>query len=112
MITALKALFAAILVSMLYVTTVASLDRSVFTAAAELVHDPWGRAALADAYFGFTTFFVWVAYREQSLVSKGLWLVLILILGNIAMATYVLIQLFRLPEGASVESLLSRPARP
>ena len=62
--------------------------------------------------FGFTTFFVWVAYREQRLASKGMWLVLILLLGNIAMATYVLIQLFRLPEGASVESLLLRPPRP
>ena len=36
------------------------------------------------------------------------WLLGILLLGNIAMATYMLIQLFRLPLTAKMEDLLVR----
>jgi hypothetical protein len=61
--------------------------------------NPWAMATLYDAYAGFITFFVWVAYKENALWRKVVWLVAILGLGNIAMSLYVLIQLFRLkPE--------------
>ncbi len=98
MFTFLKILFLAILAAMLYVTITASLDRGVFEAGAALWPDPWFRATLADAYFGFITFFVWVAYKERGLLRKLIWFVLIMTLGNIAMSVYVLIQLFRLPQ--------------
>ena len=55
--------------------------------------DPWFRATLVDAYCGFLTFFVWVAYNEHTMWRRGLWFVLIMTLGNIAMSVYVLIQL-------------------
>ena len=41
-------------------------------------------------------------------ISLALALVAILLLGNIAMATYLLIQLFRLPTNARIEELLLR----
>ena len=108
----LKLLFAAILFTMIAVTTWASLDRSVFQAG-NLLDDPWGVATLVDAYMGFLTFFVWVAYKETGLGKRLVWFVLIMGLGNIAMAAYVLIQLFGLPAGATVETLLLRKrARP
>jgi membrane protease YdiL (CAAX protease family) len=103
----LKLLFAAILVAMLAVTTWASLDRSVFEAG-NLLDDPWGVATLADAYMGFLTFYAWVAYKERGVAGRVLWFVLIMGLGNIAMSAYVLLQLFRLPPGATVETLLLR----
>jgi hypothetical protein len=49
-----------------------------------------------------------VAYKERGLVARVVWLLAILILGNIAMAGYMLIQLFRLPTTASMEDLLLR----
>jgi len=109
--TRLKLLFAGILVVMLAVTTWASLDRSVFQAG-NLLDDPWGVATLVDAYMGFLTFYVWVAYKERDLGRRLLWFVLIMGLGNIAMAAYVLIQLFGLPSGASLETLLLRKSVP
>jgi hypothetical protein len=39
-----------------------------------------------------------------------IWFVLIMALGNISMSLYVLIQLWRLPRGASFETLLLRRA--
>ncbi len=56
-------LFVAILVTMLVATIAAARDRSMFEAGGELLKYPWFVATLIDAYFGFLTFFVWVAYK-------------------------------------------------
>jgi hypothetical protein len=108
MVSGLKALFLAILVAMLYLTVVASLDRSVFGAGAVLWPDPWFRATLADAYCGFLTFYAWVCYREGSWAGRLAWFVSSMLLGNIAMALYMLVLLFRLPPGGGPEQLLLR----
>jgi len=71
---------------------------------------PWFIATTFDAYFGFLWFWAWIAYRETSNAVRGVWLLLILGLGNIAMATYMLLQLRKLPAGASAETLLLRRA--
>jgi hypothetical protein len=109
MIHGLKGLFLAILAVMLLLTLSASLERSVFSAGAGLWPDPWFRATLADAYCGFLTFSAWVFYREASWARRLLWFLGIMLLGNIAMALYMLILLFQLPEGAGAERLLLRP---
>lgn len=70
--------------------------------------NPWFYATLFDAYFGFLWFYLWIAYRERSMMARLIWLVLILLGGNIAMAIYMLIQLATLPAGSSVEQLLRR----
>ena len=109
----LKVLFTLVLLAMLAITTVASLERGVFEAGAELWEDPWFRATLADAYFGFLAVYVWIAYKERTWGRRALWFVLLMALGNIAIAVYLLIQLFRLPASASMEDLLlRRPERP
>ena len=71
-------------------------------------NNPWLVATLFDAYFGFLWFWLWVAYKETGWLARGIWLVLILLLGNMAMAAYMLIQLWRLPAGASIDQLLLR----
>jgi hypothetical protein len=106
--TRLKLLFAGILLAMLWVTIRASLNRSVVTAAVELWNDPWGMATIFDAYFGFLTFFAWVWYKEASGFARGVWFLLIMGLGNIAMAVYVLRELARLKPGEPIERLLLR----
>ena len=107
--TFLKVLFFGILAAMLSVTSWASLKQNVFQAV-QVWTDPWSRATLFDAYCGFTTFFVWVCYKERSLISKIIWFVLIMLLGNIAMSTYMLIQLFRLKPNDSLDKLFLRQA--
>jgi predicted permease len=104
----LKFLFALMLVAMLAMTTAASLDRGVFQALGDLWKDLWFKVTLMDAYFGFMTFYVWVAYKESRNLARILWFVLIMCFGNIAMATYVLIQLFRMTPGESMETLLTK----
>jgi len=109
MIKALKLLFGAVLVVMLYVTVTAGLERGLSDAGADLWPDPWFRATLVDAYCGFLTFYAWVFYRERTWVGRGLWFVAIMALGNIAVSVYLLARLFRLPPGAGAEQLLLRP---
>lgn len=93
---------------MLAVTGIAMADRNMFEAGGELWPHWWFRATLADAYFGFITFFAWVAWKEVRVWKKILWFVLIMTLGNIAMSIYVLIELFRQKSGDTVTTLLTR----
>ena len=101
-------LFVVVLVTMLYVTISASLDQSIVTAGAALWPDAWFRATLADAYFGFLTFFAWVAYKQRTTASRVLWFVLIMLLGNIAMSIYVLRELIRTKPDEPLFTLLTR----
>jgi hypothetical protein len=113
--SALILLFSAILVVMTVVTVRASLHQAVWDWGG-LVTEPdryWTIATLADAYCGFLTFYAWVFYKERSAVVRGAWFVAIMLLGNFAMATYVLLQLARLRPGEPLEHLLLRaPAAP
>ena len=72
--------------------------------------NPWFIATVFDTYFAFLWFWLWVAYKEAAWTVRLIWLALILGLGNIAMAAYVLIQLARLPPAARFEDLLLRRA--
>jgi len=108
--TLLRLLFAAILVLMLVVTVQASLQQAVWDWGG-LVNEPdrwWTLATLADAYCGFLTFYAWVFYKERGWGSRTAWFVAIMLLGNFAMATYVLLQLSKLGDDEPLERLLLR----
>ncbi len=96
--TRLIILFVGIFVCMTYATVIATLDRGVFTAGRDLWPDRWFRATLLDAYCGFLTFYVWVAYKESWWLPRSIWFVLIMLLGNFAMSGYVLWQIVKLKE--------------
>jgi len=104
----MKALYALIFFAMLSVTITASIDQNIFEAVGEMWPNWWFKATLADAYFGFLTFFVWVAYKELRLWRKLLWFALIMLLGNFAMSAYMLLELYRLQVGDTLETLLTR----
>ncbi len=107
---ALKLLFGGILVLMLAITTTASLKQPIWDYGG-LVNEPdrwWTMATLADAYCGFLTFYAWVLYKETSAAARSGWFVAIMLLGNIAMATYLLLQLRRLQPGEPLTKLLLR----
>jgi hypothetical protein len=67
--------------------------------------EPWGLATMFDAYFGFLAFWIFVAWRERSGLSRGLWLVALMALGNFAIAGYALACLFTAPADASLETI-------
>jgi hypothetical protein len=104
----LRFFFLLILVSMLCVTTWASKQVPIWKLPYETWTHPWFIATLFDAYWGFLTFYCWLFYKEVSWLARIAWLVAILLLGNIAMAIYVLIQLFRVPLNARIEEVLLR----
>ena len=104
----------AALASLVGVSVWATSEIGIVTAIEALLAEPaagthpWFVATLADAYFGFLWFWAWIAYKATSNLARAAWLVLVLGLGNIAMAGYMLLQLRRLPPGAPVERLLLR----
>lgn len=108
MIVVLRCLFLVILLAMMAGTIWACLEEDVSAGGSHILRYRWGWMTLADAYFGFLTFYVWVAYKETSLVSRVGWFVAIMILGNIAMSIYALLQLFRVPPTARVDEVLLR----
>jgi Protein of unknown function (DUF1475) len=108
----LRLAFSIVLVSMLCVTSWASAQVPLWQTPRELLLHPWFIATLFDTYFGFLTFYLWLAYRETGWLARVLWLLAILALGNIAMASYMLWLLWRLPANASMAQLLLRPAAP
>ena len=112
MIWILRLIFSGILVAMLWVTGWASLKVAMWDTPHAVVFHPWFIATMCDTYFGFLTFYCWLAYKETSAFARIIWLLAILTLGNIAMASYMLIQLFRLPANAKIEALLLRRTSP
>ena len=108
MIWFLRVTFVVVLVVMLGVTSWASTIAALWETPRAVATHPWFIATIFDTYFAFLTFYLWVAYKETSPFARIGWLAAILLLGNIAMATYMLILLFRLPANARIEKLLLR----
>jgi hypothetical protein len=55
---------------------------------------PWGIVSLVDVYVGFALFSCWIAYRETSLVRALVWIVMVMVLGNLTASLYVLVALW------------------
>ncbi len=108
MIVLLRTLFLIVVASMLWVTTWASLQCPLFAVPREVFAHPWFIATMFDAYWGFITFFVWVCYKETSWVARLAWFIAILLLGNIAMASYWLAELFRTPPEGKLADVFVR----
>jgi len=104
----LKALFALILLAMLFVIITASIDQNMFEAVGTMWPNWWFKATLADAYFGFLTFSIWATYKELHLWRKLIWFASIMLLGNLAISAYILLELCKLREGDDFETLLIR----
>ena len=108
---ALTLLFGGILAAMLAVTTTASLHQSLWDWGG-LTREPdrwWTWATLVDAYFGFLTFYAWVFYKEARSAPRIGWFLAIMLLGNMAMAVYVLRELSRArPDEPLAPQLLLR----
>ena len=108
MIIALRLLFVVVIASMLAVTTWASLHTPIFSIPREVFTHPWFIATLFDAYWAFIAFYVWVAWKEQSAAARIGWFVAIIALGNIAMAVYMLRELFAVPANGPLDPVFTR----
>ncbi|HJV91036.1 MAG TPA: DUF1475 family protein [Holophagaceae bacterium] len=104
---ALLAFCLLVFAAMVAVTTWASLESNVAAGFARVAADRWGLATLFDAYFGFLWFWLWVLWKERGWVRRWLWLVLLLALGNLAIAAFVTLQAWKWRETEGFESLLA-----
>ena len=104
----LKTAFFLVFLIVLAANVWASLRVPVWQIPPEVGGHPWFIATLVDTYLAFFTYWLWVAYKESSNLARLLWLLLIFALGNMAMAAYALIQLYRLPPDAKIEDFLLR----
>jgi predicted permease len=107
--TALRLIFGFIFVSLFAYTSWASTQQAVWDWRG-LLDGPdrwWTIATLIDAYYAFLTFYVWVFYKETRALPRLGWFVGIMLLGNMAMAAYVLLQLARLREGEPASAILA-----
>ena len=102
-----------IIASMLAVTGWASAHCALFAIPRPVFTHPWFIATLCDAYWGFITFYVWVAWKERSLGGRVLWLVAIVLWGNVAMASYFLAELFRIQRSNQLAEVFAtrRPGK-
>src|SRR5882672_12749128 len=108
MILFLRGLFLVVLASMLWVTSWARLQCPLFAVPRDVFAHPWFIATMFDAYWGFTTFFVWVCYQQSTWLGRVAWFVAIMLLGNIAMASYCLAELFRVSRDGQFADVLTR----
>jgi hypothetical protein len=60
-----------------------------------LLNNPWGIVSLVDLYVGFGLFAMWIYFREKTLASRLIWIVLLMVLGFFIGSLYVLITLYR-----------------
>ncbi len=90
-------LFALILLSMIVVTSWASWIQPVWewTGLKQHPNHAWTIATLFDAYFGFITFYTWVVFKESRWLPRVAWFIAIMALGNMAMASYILKELWK-----------------
>jgi len=62
---------------------------------AALLANPWGVVSLVDLYAGFALFSIWIAFREKSVLSAILWIILMMVLGFLTGSLYMLIALYQ-----------------
>jgi hypothetical protein len=112
--TTLKILFSCIFATLLVYNSWAATQQAVWQWGGLTTGQDryWTIATFLDAYAGFTTFYVWVVYKESGWWARIFWFVAIMALGNIAMSSYVLLQLFRLRPEQDVSAILNRRSSP
>ena len=108
MMTILKILFTAVFLYMTYTVIDTSLRSNLFTEWSYLGSIPWMTATLKDFYSNVLFIFLWVAYKENHWIKSFVWLILLVGLGSIATAAYVLIQLFKLRPEENLDKLFLR----
>jgi hypothetical protein len=71
------------------------IDGSFNAEGSRLLAMPWGRVALIDVYVGFAIFSGWIIYREKSALRSIIWIIAMIVLGNLTACLYLSIALWR-----------------
>ncbi len=102
----LKGLFLGISLLMMGLTVVVSLKSNLWEVLPELNKQPWFTATIVDFYFNIILISAWAIYREGNWLKSALWIVGFVVLGSIATAFYVFLQLSRIKPGEGLAKAL------
>ena len=102
----LKIIFGFISVCMIGVTIFSSFHSNLFAVWPVLAREPWVIATLQDFYFNILIISTWMLYKERKIIPCALWFMGFVLLGSIATAFYVLLQLTKLKPGQNPEAIL------
>jgi len=108
MIWFLRVVFIAALGSMIWVATWASLITPLSDVPPDVWRHPWFLITLMNAYWGLIVFYVWVAWKEQSTGARVLWFFAIVLLGTIAMAIYMIDELFSVDSHSDLTRIVAQ----
>ncbi|GMI94548.1 hypothetical protein like AT1G22750 [Hibiscus trionum] len=65
---------------------------------------PWMAATLVDFYINVVPFAVWISYKESSLITATLWVIMLICFGSITTSGYLFIQFIKLSPQESLEN--------
>ena len=99
-------LLSAVCIWMTFTVVDTSFRSNLFQEWDYLAGIPWMSAALWDFYANILVLLLWVYYKESSIAVKVCWTILFVLLGSIAVTSYVLFQLFKLKPGEGLEKIL------
>lgn len=103
-----KFLFLFLSLAMIGVTAYTSRQSNLITEWNRLGAEPWMRATLIDFYFNILIISTWAAYKEKNKLIAALWIAAFVLLGSIATAFYVFLQIARLKPGEPLQKILLR----
>ena len=106
----LKILFLGMALFMTFLAIKTSLESNIFQLDPLVLNEPWFKTTLVDFYFNITIISTWVLYKEAHLGRSILWIIAFVLLGSIATAFYVFLQLIKLKPSEGFESVLMRKA--
>jgi len=87
---------------------VTSIQSDMFHLSPVVLHEPWFTTTLVDFYDNIMIISFWVVYKENNWLKSVLWIAAFIILGSIATAFYVFLQLTKLTKGQTIEDVLCR----
>jgi len=93
---------------MIYLVIRTSMQSDMFHLSPAVLNEPWFKTTLVDFYFNITIISAWVVYKENNLLRSVWWIVSFILLGSIATAFYIFLQLNGLRKGKTIENILSQ----
>lgn len=105
-IRVLQVLSALMSVAMVAIVIFTSMQSNMFALPQEVINEPWFKTTLVDFYFNIVILSAWVLYRERTWWAGLLWVVAFVVLGSIATAFYVFLQLSGLKSGDNLSKAL------
>ncbi len=107
MITFLRIFLSIVWLWMVYVVVSTSFESNLMKEWSLLSSIPWMRATLWDFYGNVLVIYIWLCYKEKSILKSIVWAIAFFCLGSIASIGYLLWQLFKVKKDDGLDKVFS-----